>query len=404
MAPRTPRRVCDVDFSRKAHEQQPPLHNRWHPDIPHIAEVQENEIFTVEMMDCAGGAIRNDDSVADIEALDLSGGHYLSGPVRVVDESGAPAMPGDILMVEICDLGPISGQEWGFTAILPGFGFLSDRFPNATKAIWDFEGIFASSRHIPGVRFPGMVHPGLIGTAPSKELLEAWNAREKALVDTSSSPLVAALPTKRNVLLGTIEEGSPDWERIASEAARTVPGRENGGNLDIKNLSRGCKVYFPVFVEGANLSMGDMHFSQGDGEIAFCGGIEMNGFLTLRCEILRGGMKDYMSPTNLHAQPFFEIGPIEPRFSDWLVFEGISVDEHGRQHYLDTTLSFKRAVLNAIEYLSKFGYTREQIYLLLSCCPCESRISSIVDFPNAVATIAIPTAIFDQDIKPKKKR
>ena len=39
-----------------------------------------------------------------------------------------------------------------------------------------------------------------------------------------------------------------DWQ-MASEAARTVPGRENGGNCDIKNLSRGCKVYFPVFVE-----------------------------------------------------------------------------------------------------------------------------------------------------------
>ena len=43
-----------------------------------------------------------------------------------------------------------------------------------------------------------------------------------------------------------------------------IPGRENGGNCDIKNLSKGCKVYFPVFVEGANLSMGDMHFSQVD--------------------------------------------------------------------------------------------------------------------------------------------
>lgn len=27
------------------------------------------------------------------------------------------------------------------------------------------------------------------------------------------------------------------------------------------------RVYLPVFVEGANLSMGDMHFSQGDGEV-----------------------------------------------------------------------------------------------------------------------------------------
>ena len=37
-----------------------------------------------------------------------------------------------------------------------------------------------------------------------------------------------------------------------------------------------------------------------------------------------------------------------------------------------------------------------QVYLLLSCCPCEGRLSGIVDVPNACATLAIPTAIFDQ--------
>lgn len=41
-------------------------------------------------------------------------------------------------------------------------------------------------------------------------------------------------------------------------------------------------MYLPVFVEGANLSTGDMHFSQGDGEVAFCGAIEMSGFLELK--------------------------------------------------------------------------------------------------------------------------
>ncbi|KAJ8546003.1 hypothetical protein K7X08_018586 [Anisodus acutangulus] len=97
-----------------------------------------------------------------------------------------------------------------------------------------------------------------------------------------------------------------------------------------------------------------MHFSQGDGEISFCGAIEMSGFLEL------------------------------------------DVDESGQQHYLDASVAYKRAVLNAIDYLSKFGYTKEQVYLLLSCCPCEGRISGIVDAPNAVATLAIPTAIFDQ--------
>jgi len=59
-------------------------------------------------------------------------------------------------------------------------------------------------------------------------------------------------------------------------------------------------------------------------------------------------------------------------------------------------------VLNCIDYLSKFGYTKEQVYLLLSCCPCEGRIAGIVDIPNAVATLSIPVAIFDQDIRPKK--
>ena len=161
-------------------------------------------------------------------------------------------------------------------------------------------------------------------------------------------------------------------------------------------------MYFPVFVPGANLSMGDMHFSQGDGEVSFCGAIEMSGFLDLKCTVIKGGMQmlPVVGPTPLHVQPIFEIGPLEPRFSEWLVFEGISVDEKGVQHYLDATIAYKKAVLQCIKYLSQFGYSEEQIYLLLSCCPCEGRISGIVDVPNAVCTLAIPLAIFDRDVRP----
>ena len=107
-----------------------------------------------------------------------------------------------------------------------------------------------------------------------------------------------------------------------------------------------------------------------------------------------------VGPSPLSVNPIFEIGPLEPRFSEWLVFEGISVDEKGNQHYLDATIAYKRAVLNCIKYISQFGYTEEQVYLLLSCCPCEGRISGIVDVPNACATLAVPLAIFDQDIRP----
>ena len=124
-----------------------------------------------------------------------------------------------------------------------------------------------------------------------------------------------------------------------------------------------------------------MHFSQGDGEVSFCGAIEMSGWLDLRCTVIKGGMKllPAVGPSELNVNPIFEIGPLEPRYSEWLVFEGISVDENGKQHYLDATIAYKRAVLNCIKYLSQFGYSEEQVYLLLSCCPCEGRISGIVD-------------------------
>ena len=105
----------------------------------------------------------------------------------------------------------------------------------------------------------------------------------------------------------------------------------------------------------------------------------MSGFLDLKCTIIKDGMKllPVVGPSPLSVNPIFEIGPLEPRYSEWLVFEGVSVDEQGKQHYLDATIAYKRAVLNCIKYLAQFGYSEEQVYLLLSCCPCEGRISGI---------------------------
>jgi formamidase len=63
-------------------------------------------------------------------------------------------------------------------------------------------------------------------------------------------------------------------------------------------------------------------------------------------------------------------------------------------------IAYRRACLNAIEYLKKFGYTGEQAYVILGTAPVEGRISGIVDIPNACCTLAIPTEIFDFDIRP----
>jgi acetamidase/formamidase len=41
-------------------------------------------------------------------------------------------------------------------------------------------------------------------------------------------------------------------------------------------------------VNGAGLSMGDLHFSQGDGEITFCGAIEMAGWTHLKVDADQG--------------------------------------------------------------------------------------------------------------------
>ena len=145
--------------------------------------------------------------------------------------------------------------------------------------------------------------------------------------------------------------------KIAAEGARTVPPREHGGNCDIKDLSRGSKIYFPVYVKGAGLSMGDLHFSQGDGEITFCGAIEMAGWLHLKVDIIKGGMAKYGI-----KNPIFKPSPITPNYKDYLIFEGISVDEQGKQHYLDVHIAYRQACLNAIEYLTKFGYSPAQAY------------------------------------------
>ena len=394
--------VFPIDQTKNMFEQDVPGHNRWHPEIPEVATVRPGDDFRMDCREWTDGQIKNSDDANDVRDVDLMRCHVLSGPIYVEG-----AEPGDVLVVDILDLGPhlpgtapdeLAGASWGYTGIFDkgnGGGFLTEHYPDAHKAIWDFKGIYATSRHIPGVRFAGLSHPGLIGCAPSADLLAEWNRRERALIATDPDrvPALALPPDPEHALLGTLAQG--EFDRVAGEACRTVPPREHGGNVDIKNLSRGTRIYFPVYVEGAKLSLGDLHFSQGDGEITFCGAIEMGGFIDLGVDLIKGGVAKY-AMTN----PIFKPGPVEPRYSEFLMFEGISVEEDGTNRYMDATVAYRRACLNAIAYLETLGYTGEQAYLLLGAAPIEGRIGGIVDIPNCCATVGIPTEIFDFDIYP----
>lgn len=396
-----PEVLFPLDSTKKFTEQEKIGHNRWHPDIPPVATVRPDQSFRVYCREWFDGAIENNDSAEDVRHAPLNIVHALSGPFAVEG-----AEPGDLLVVDILDVGPLpqedsgplAGQGWGYTGIFAkqnGGSFLTDFFPDAYKAVWDFKGQKATSRHIPGVTFTGMIHPGLMGTAPSAELLAQWNQRESALraTDPQRVPPLSLPPEPQGAILGSLS-GS-DFDRVAAEAARTAPPRENGGNQDIKNLTKGSRVFYPVYVPGANLSVGDLHFSQGDGEITFCGAIEMGGFIDLHVDLIKGGMATYDV-----SAPVFMPGNTDPQYCQWLTFTGISVTTDGEQRYLDSQLAFQRACLHAIDYLTKFGYSREQAYLLLGAAPIEARFSGVVDIPNSCATLYLPTEIFDFDVRP----
>ena len=350
--------------------------------------VKPGDDFILETYDWTGGFIKNNDSADDVRDIDLSIVHFLSGPVGVKG-----AEPGDLLVVDLLDIGAKDDSPWGFNGFFSkknGGGFLTDHFPLAQKSIWDFNGMFTKSRHVPGVEYAG-----LIGCLPDQKMLDAWNQREQELLDTDPHrvPGLANPPFAATAHLGKASGAARS--KAAAEGARTVPPREHGGNCDIKDLSRGSKVYFPVYVEGAGLSVGDLHFSQGDGEITFCGAIEMAGWVHMRVNLIKGGMAKYGI-----RNPIFKPSPITPNYKDYLIFEGISVDEAGKQHYLDVNVAYRQACLNAIEYLKKFGYSGAQAYSILGTAPVQGHISGVVDVPNACATLWLPTEIFDFDINP----
>ena len=321
--------------------------------------------------------------------------HFLSGPIGVHG-----AEPGDLLVVDLLDIGTLPESPWGFNGFFSkknGGGFLTDHFPLAQKSIWDISGplhaLAPCARR--ELRRPRSSGPDRL-PARSRKCSKTWNEREAGADRHQSDSRAAARQpaVRRRPRIAARAKGDVK-DKVAAEGARTVPPREHGGNCDIKDLSRGSKIYFPVYVKGGGLSMGDLHFSQGDGEITFCGAIEMAGWLHLKVDLIKGGMAKYGI-----KNPIFKPSPIMPNYNDYLIFEGISVDEQGKQHYLDVHIAYRQACLNAIEYLTKFGYSGAQAYAILGTAPVQGHISGVVDIPNACATLWLPTEIFDFDVMP----
>ena len=159
-------RTISIDRRRPLAQEPGTGHNRWHPDIPPVVEVAEGEEVLLETRDALDGSLTPASTVADFPGVALGAVHPLAGPVHVKD-----ARPGDLLEIEFVDIRP---EPWGFSAIMPGLGFLRDVMTTPFLVHWTLAGGWATSPQLPGVRVPaaafhGRVRRGSLG-GPGRSL------------------------------------------------------------------------------------------------------------------------------------------------------------------------------------------------------------------------------------------
>ena len=220
-------------------------------------------------------------TAATVAAANLNRVHPLTGPVFV---KGAKA--GDVLAVTIekIEAGP---DRFGYTVIVPGFGFLRDVFAKPFFVRWDLQQGSGSrgavSRDMPGVRVPMNGFTGTIGVALGPTETATAFQREEQLRLAGGF----VLPPEPQDAVPAALCGPGGSASASTPCLRTIPPRENGGNMDVKQMIAGTTILFPCFVDGCLLSTGDVHFAQGDGEVSGTA-IEMNAVVTVKVRVRKG--------------------------------------------------------------------------------------------------------------------
>src|SRR5579859_2910093 len=311
-------------IGRTIHVHRSQWHLAWDHSIAPIATIASGETVTFDLLDASCGQIHADSTVEAIPTLDSSRVDQVNGPIYV-----AGAAPGDTLEVEFLDLQP---ADWGWTAIIPGFGLLADDFSKPALKIWRLEGgPDGWAEFAPGIRIPLAPFCGEIGLAPG-----------------------------------------------VSGALSTIPPYHHGGNMDTKHITKGARLYLPVEVPGALFSLGDGHAAQGDGEV--CGtAIETPMHATVRLTVHKG----FQVP----EPQFFTSGPLTPRTNTapYYVTTGIGPD------LVDAT---RNAVRHMIDHLQRvYALSRADAYMLCSVA-VDLKLCEVVDMPNWVVGAFLPQSIF----------
>ena len=363
----------EIDRSKRLKDEPQKGHNRWHPGIPPILEVDPGEEVVLETRDAADGQIRPEMQVADLASLSTKVAHPLTGPVYVKG-----AGPGDLLEIEYLDVLP---QPHGWTRFSTGRGFLRDLFPKPFLVHWAIKDGWATSPQLPKVRIPNGSFVGTAGLAPSRPQMVQWARREAALMESGG---IVSPPDP--------EDAVPVAQPIAGEGLRTIPPRENCGNVDAKQPTRGSRLLVPVAVDGALYSVGDGHFAQGDGECCITA-IEMGATAVVRFKVheQEAARRNIRWPRFAH--PGYFAPPEWAAPSNFIATMGMPIRDDGANEGENLTLAARNALINMIELLQERGWTREQAYILCSVA-VDLRVSNVVDLPNVTVSAFLPEDIF----------
>lgn len=225
----TTQSVIEADYTLSSDQ----THNRWSSAIKPVLTVPSGSVIQVGTEEASDRQLDLNSTVEDLNNLSFDPIHPLTGPVYVEE-----AKPGDVLKVT---LHKIEMGDWGWTAIVPGFGFLADEFKEPYLKTFELGKDKKSVQFSEGINIPLKPFPGVMGVAPATDSMLS-----------------------------------------------TIPPRNNGGNMDDPNMTEGTVVYFPVLVEGALFSIGDTHAAQGLGEV--CGtAIEAPMNIIYEVEVMKNG-------------------------------------------------------------------------------------------------------------------
>ncbi|MGD0369001.1 MAG: acetamidase/formamidase family protein [Acidobacteriaceae bacterium] len=297
-----------------------PTHSRWNRALPARLEIDPGDTVHFQCVEAAGGQVRPGMTLEQLSGIDRGRIHALTGPVFV-----RGAEPGDVLEIEILNL---THHGWGYSTLISGLGLLKDRFREQFLFHWEL--LPDETRSLAPAVVPLRPFCGVMGVAPAL-----------------------------------------DGE------FRTRPPGAFGGNMDVRELCAGARLYLPVLNPGALFSCGDGHAAQGDGEVCI-NGIECPLDVSLRFQVHRG---------RALSAPLIESAP-SPKSSNesWIAVES---DE-------DPLRAARNATSRMVDLLMRlWGFTDVHAYILCSVA-MHLRLSQVVNEPMITVSAAIAKNILPE--------